>query len=89
MAKSPFFIVTGMSSCQRPLTETIWQLSNNELVRSRTCLRNPAFKLRAEIVERSFAHSLDRGGMCELGGAGARTCTSGTCFMSPATISHC
>ena len=25
----------------------------------------------------------------ELGGAGARTCTSGTCFTSPATISHC
>ena len=25
--------------------------------------RNPAFKLRAEIVERSFAHNLDRRGM--------------------------
>jgi len=63
MAKSPIFIVTGMSSCQRSLTETIWQRSNNGLLRSRTCRRNPAFKLPAEIVEHSFAHNLDRRGM--------------------------
>ena len=39
-----------------------------------------AFKLRAEIVERSFAH----GGMRRTWLAGARTCTSDS--MSPATI---
>jgi hypothetical protein len=59
------------------------------LSKTRTRLPREAFKLRAEIVERSFAHSLDRGGMRELGCAGARTCTSDTCFMSLATISHC
>ena len=45
-----------------------------------------AFKLRAEIVERSFAHNLDRGGMRRTWLRGARTCTSDTCSMSPATI---
>ena len=40
-----------------------------------------AFKLRAEIVERSFAHNLDRTGGIRAGHgcAGARTCTSDTC----------
>ena len=34
------------------------------LSKTRTCLPHEAFKLCAEIVERSFAHNLDRGGMC-------------------------
>jgi len=33
------------------------------LSKTRTCLPHEAFKLCAEIVERSFAHNLDRGGM--------------------------
>ena len=35
----------------------------NNRVRLKSALAREAFKLRAEIVERSFAHSLDRGGM--------------------------
>jgi hypothetical protein len=71
----------GDEAAQRAVT--------NNCVRLKSGGAREAFKLRAEIVERSFAHNLDRGGMRELGGAGARTCTSGACFMSPATISHC
>ena len=48
-----------------------------------------AFKLRAEIVERSFAHNLDRGGMRRTWLRGARTCTSDTCSTSPATTYRC
>ena len=48
-----------------------------------------AFKLRAEIVERSFAHNLDRGGMRRTWLRAARTCTSDTCFTSPATTYRC
>ncbi len=35
----------------------------NNRVRLKSALAREAFKLRAEIVERSFAHSLDRGGL--------------------------
>ena len=35
----------------------------NNRVRLKSALAREAFKLRAEIVERSFAHTLDRGGM--------------------------
>ncbi len=35
----------------------------NNRVRLKSALARDAFKLRAEIVERSFAHTLDRGGM--------------------------
>ena len=46
-----------------------------------------AFKLRAEIVERSFAHNTrSRRHAPDMASAGARTCTSDTCSMSPATI---
>ena len=37
-----------------------------------------SMRQRAEIVERSFAHNLERGGCGELGCAGARTSTSAT-----------
>ena len=36
----------------------------NNRVRLKSGIAREAFKLRAEIVERSFAHNLDRGGMC-------------------------
>ena len=45
-----------------------------------------AFKLRAEIVERSFGTTSIAAACAGHGCAGARTCTSDTCFMSPATI---
>ena len=84
----------------------------NNRVRLKSALAREAFKLRAGIVERCFAHSLDRGGMRRTwlrgrenvhngmaeprlriargpGCAGARTCTSDTCFTSPATTSRC
>ena len=35
----------------------------NNRVRLKSGVAREAFKLRAEIVERSFAHNLDRGGM--------------------------
>ena len=45
-----------------------------------------AFKLRAEIVERSFGTTSIAAACAGHGCAGARTCTSDTCSMSPATI---
>ena len=46
-----------------------------------------AFKLRAEIVERSFAHNLDRGGMRRTWLRGRENVQSDTCSMSPARVS--
>ena len=44
-------------------------------------------QLRTELVERSFALTLDRGGMRRSWLAAARTCTNATSCTSPATIS--
>ena len=46
-----------------------------------------AFKLRAEIVERSFAHNLSRRYAPDL--ASGPESTSDTCFTSPATTYRC
>ena len=73
-------------SCWRGDEAARRAVTNNRM-RLKSGVAREAFKLRAEIVERSFAHNLDRGGMRELGCA--RTCTSGTCFTPPAKISHC
>ena len=48
-----------------------------------------AFKLRAEIVERSFAHNLDRGGMRRTWLRGRENVPSDTCSTSPATTYRC
>ena len=62
----------------------------------------PRWSARAEIHEKLGRDALEAGhtvsagehlttaaACAELGGTGARTCTSDTCFASPATISHC
>ena len=48
-----------------------------------------AFKLRAEIVERSFATTSIAAVCAGPGFGAARTCTSDTCFTSPATTYRC
>ena len=59
----------------------------NNRARLRSAVAKEAFKLRAELVERSFALTLDRGGMRRAWLRGRRTCTSATSCTSPATIS--
>src|SRR5512135_2089800 len=46
--------------------------------RLRSAVGKQSTRQRAEIVERSFAHNLERGGMRRIGCAGARTSTSAT-----------
>ena len=48
----------------------------NNRTRLRSGVAREAFKLRAEMVERSFALILDRGGMRRAWLRGRRTCTS-------------
>ena len=81
-AEGLFALARGDEAARRAVTNNRARLSSG--------VAREAFKRRAEIVERSFAHNLDRGGMRRtwLRG-GARTCTSDTCFTSPATISRC
>ena len=59
----------------------------NNRARLKSGVACEAFKLRAEIVERCFAHTTSIVAACdEPGCAGERMCTSDTCSTSPATI---
>ena len=59
----------------------------NNRTRLRSGVAKEAFKLRAELVERSFALTLDRGGMRRAWLRGREICTNATSCTSPATIS--
>ena len=59
----------------------------NNRARLRSGAAKEAFRLRAELVERSFASPSIVAACVAPGCAGARTCTSATSCTSPATIS--